>query len=111
MKNVVFGLSVFGVLGLIHQVSAQPAVEGGTLHFRGSIVERMCELGTGATVTYGAATQLINVTPSVVLAVNRATRLCRLADLPFVATYQVLEPADLRAESPNEKGVVTISYL
>ena len=63
MKNVAFGLSVFGVLGLIHQVSAQPAVEGGTLHFRGSIVERMCELGAGATVTYGAATQRINVTP------------------------------------------------
>lgn len=111
MKNVAFGLSVYVALGLISEVNAQPVVVAGTLNFRGSIVERMCELGTGATVTYGAATERINVTPSVVLAVNRATRICRFADLPFVATYQVLEPAGARAASPNEKGVVTISYL
>ena len=111
MKNVAFGLSAYVVLGLINEVSARPAVEGGTLYFRGSIVERMCELGTGASVTYGAATQHLNVTPSVVLTVNRATRLCRFADLPFVATYQVLEPAGARTASSNEKGVVTISYL
>lgn len=111
MKNVAFGLSAYVMMGLIIEVNAQTAVDGGTLYFRGSIVERMCDLGTGAKVTYGASTERINVTPSVVLAVNRATRVCRFADLPFVASYQVLEPAGARKESPNEKGVVTISYL
>ena len=111
MKNVAFGLSALGVLGLMNEVSAPSAADSGALYFRGSIVERMCELGTDAALTYGPATERINVTPSVVLVVNRAARLCRFADLPFVATYQVLEPADARIESPKEKGVVTISYL
>lgn len=111
MKVCALRLAACVLFGLSNEAVSETAAMSGTVHFQGRIVEAGCEHGRSGTVDYGNKTQLIEVAPNVVLAVNMASNACRTGHLPFVASYQKLNTPAYSEEQGVRNGVLTISYL
>ena len=111
MKVFALGLAACVLFGLSNEAVSETAAKGGTIEFRGKVMEAACEHGRSGAVDFGEQTKLIEVAPSVVLAVNMANNACRTGQLPFVATYQKLNTPAYSEEQGVRNGVLTISYL
>ena len=111
MKIFALGLAACVLFGLSNEAVSETVAMSGVIKFQGEIVEAGCEHGRSGAVDYGDKTQLIDVAPNVVLAVNMASNACRTGQLPFVASYQKLNTPAYRKEQGVHNGVVTISYL
>lgn len=111
MKLFALGLAACVLFGLSNEALSETAHSSGTLEFTGQITEAGCEYGPPGAVNFGTQTRLIQVTPTVALAVNMATNACRSGEVPFVASYQKLNNPAYSEEQGVRKGVLTISYL
>lgn len=111
MKLFALGLAACVLFGLSSEALSETANSSGTLELTGQITEAACEYGPPGAVSFGQQARLIQVTPTVALAVNMATNACRSAEVSFVAFYQKLNTPAYSEEQGVREGVLTISYL
>ncbi len=111
MKLFALGLAACVLFGLSNEALSETTESGGTIEFTGQITEAGCEYGPPGIVSFGQQTRLIQVTPTVALAVNMASNACRSGEVPFVASYKKLNNPAYSEERGVRNGVLTISYL
>ena len=99
------------VFWLSMQVFAQPNISSGRLVLQGAVVESVCETGVVGSIDFGPLTRLVEVTPRVMLAVNMAREGCGADVVPFVTSFQLIQPSAYSEDASGSKGIVTISYL
>lgn len=104
-------LAACAVFWFSMQACAQPNISSGMMVLQGAVVESGCETGTVGSIDFGALTRLVEVAPRVMLAVNMAREGCGIDVVPFVTSFQLIQPSAYSEDASGSKGIVTISYL
>lgn len=108
MTNWVLGFTACTIFLFSGEVNAQSVVSGGVIRFHGAITEPSYDIRPANGVDLGAATNLIEVIPGVVIAVH----------MPFAGLLGTEPQIDTSFEelktsanpSGGKRGVLTISY-
>ncbi len=112
MKTIALGCVACTLLLLSNEGDAQSLTRSGVIHFHGAIVEPSYEISPATTLSVSASTELIEVEPGVVIAVNRAFRGANGSEPVFSTRFEALKetpPSDTKL-SEGKRGVLTISY-
>ncbi|MDY7563532.1 hypothetical protein QN400_01045 [Pseudomonas sp. RTC3] len=112
------GNSVSGVLFsiVVFTFSVVASANGGVIHFNGQVVNTGCAVQTRSDSSYFKASQQIQVSSEITLAVDTYRNACSADVIPFSAVFTVLsssEAASGTGGAPDKKsraGVVTLTY-